>query len=82
MPTLSGFSLYTASLQRLQVSVASILATMEVPLAAAIGFFILGERFSLGQTLGAALVIFGVLVVSIPQANWPTLPKRLRSPVI
>ncbi|MCP4167970.1 MAG: EamA family transporter [Chloroflexi bacterium] len=82
VPTLSGFSLYTASLQRLQVSVASILATTEVPLAAAIGFVILGERFSLVQILGAALVILGVLFVSIPQAKWPTLLQRLRSPII
>jgi len=72
MPTLGGFGLYTAGLQRLPVSVAAIVATTEVPLAGIVAFFALGERLSGIQWLGVFLVMIGVALISMP-ARWYAL---------
>ncbi len=72
--TLLGFSLYTFALGRLQASVASILAMTEIPIVAVYAYFLLQERLSLDQVIGAALVVAGVVMLS-----WPG--KRRREPL-
>ncbi|RME83972.1 MAG: hypothetical protein D6775_06760 [Caldilineae bacterium] len=64
VPTVGGFGFYTRGLQDLQASVASILATTEVPLAAFLSFVLLGERLGGWQIAGALMVVAGVLLVS------------------
>jgi DME family drug/metabolite transporter len=62
-PTLGGFALYTASLRYLPVSVASLIATLEPVITAIMAFFLLGERLSPVQLVGALLILFGVLTL-------------------
>jgi len=65
--TILAFSLYTFALGRLQASVASILAMAEIPIVAVYAYFLLGDRMSLDQIIGAALVVAGVLMLSWPK---------------
>jgi drug/metabolite transporter (DMT)-like permease len=69
LTTISGFALYTAGLQRLPASVASITSNTEVPFAAILAYLILGERMSPVQIFGTLMVIIGVILVSIPRAR-------------
>jgi drug/metabolite transporter (DMT)-like permease len=62
-PTLGGYALYTASLGYLPVSVASLIATLEPVLTALMAFFLLGERLSTVQIVGALLIILGVITL-------------------
>ena len=62
-PTLVGFALYTVSLGYLPVSVASLIATLEPAITAIMAFFLLGERFSTVQVVGALLIILGVITL-------------------
>jgi drug/metabolite transporter, DME family len=64
LTTIGGFALYTAGLKRLQASVAAIVATLEVPLAALMSYFLLGERLDGWQLLGAVLVVSGVILLT------------------
>jgi drug/metabolite transporter (DMT)-like permease len=65
--TISGFGLYTTGLRRLQASIASITSNTEVPFAAVLSYFILGERLDILQVIGAILVVGGVVLVSLPR---------------
>lgn len=76
LPTVLGFGLYTIGLGRLQASVASITATTEIPFAALMAYFFLGERLDGWQILGAALVVVGVVLISLPRRN----AARLQEP--
>jgi drug/metabolite transporter (DMT)-like permease len=69
--TILAFSLYTFALGRLQASVASILAMAEIPIVAVYAYFLLGDRMSLDQVIGAALVFAGVVMLS-----WPRKKER------
>ena len=62
-PTLSGYALYTASMRYLPVSVASLIATLEPVITAIMAFFLLGERLSAVQLVGALLILLGVLTL-------------------
>jgi drug/metabolite transporter (DMT)-like permease len=62
-PTLVGYALYTASLGYLPVSVASLIATLEPVFTAIMAFFLLGERLSTVQLVGALLIISGVITL-------------------
>ena len=62
-PTLVGFALYTVSLGYLPVSVASLIATLEPVFTAIMAFFLLGERLSTVQFVGALLILFGVITL-------------------
>lgn len=62
--TVLAFILYTFALGRLQASVASILAMAEIPIVALYAYVLLGDTMSLDQTVGAALVVAGVLMLS------------------
>ena len=61
--TLFPFFSYTFALGRLPASVAVILAMTEIPIVAVYAYLILGEQFTATQTLGAALVVTGVLLL-------------------
>jgi drug/metabolite transporter (DMT)-like permease len=67
--TISGFALYTFALSRLQASIASITATSEIVFAAILAYLVLSERLDIWQILGAALVVSGVVLVSLPNGN-------------
>ena len=67
LPTIGGFLLYTAGVRRLPVSVASIVAMTEVPFAALVSFFMLGERLDGWQALGAAAIVMAVVLLTWPQ---------------
>jgi drug/metabolite transporter (DMT)-like permease len=62
--TILAFMVYTFGLGRLEASVATILAMAEIPIVAVYAYVLLGERMSLDQTMGAVLVIAGVLMLS------------------
>jgi drug/metabolite transporter (DMT)-like permease len=64
-PTLGGYALYTASLGHLPVSVASLIATLEPVITAVMAFFLLGERLSTIQVMGALLIILGVIILRL-----------------
>ena len=64
LATIAAFFLYIFALGRLPASVASILAMAEIPIVSIYAYFLLGERMSPDQILGAALVIAGVLLLS------------------
>jgi drug/metabolite transporter (DMT)-like permease len=67
--TISGFAIYTTALAYMQASIAAITATSEVVFAAALAYFILGERMDNWQILGAVLIVSGVILVSLPNGN-------------
>jgi drug/metabolite transporter (DMT)-like permease len=67
--TISGFAIYTTALARLQASIAAITATSEVVFAAVLAYLILNERLDIWQILGAALIVSGVILVSLPNGN-------------
>lgn len=62
--TITPFSLYTFALGRLPASVAGILAMAEIPIVAVYAYFLLDERLRVDQTIGAVLVVVGVLMLS------------------
>jgi len=64
LATITAFFLYIFALGRLPASVASILAMAEIPIVSVYAYFLLGERMSPDQILGAALVVAGVLLLS------------------
>jgi len=71
--TILAFVSYTFALGRLQASVASILAMAEIPIVAVYAYVLLGDTMSIDQTIGAALVVAGVIMLS-----WPRRRGRLR----
>lgn len=58
--TLLPFALYTATLRKLQVSVAGILSMMEIPIAFGYAYLLFKEMFSLYQWIGTILIVGGV----------------------
>ncbi|MCB9422156.1 MAG: EamA family transporter [Ardenticatenaceae bacterium] len=74
VPTIVGYAFYTTGLNRLQSSVAVIVATMEVPFAAIVAYLAFGQRLDGGQILGAILVISGVVLLSWPQKTAKPVP--------
>lgn len=67
--TVLAFLLYTFALGRLQASVVGILAMAEIPFVVGYAYFLLNERMSLDQVIGAALVIAGVVMLSWPRGR-------------
>lgn len=67
-PTLAGYGLYTVSLGSLPASVASLIASLEPALTAALAFVLLGERLTLPQLAGAAMIICGVVLLQVESA--------------
>ncbi|MCS7260072.1 MAG: DMT family transporter [Anaerolineae bacterium] len=75
LPTIGGFLLYTAGMRRLPVSVASIVAMTEVPFAALVSFFTLGERLDGWQALGATAIVMAVVLLTWPQSKRKPAPE-------
>ena len=63
--TLISFSAYTVALKHIPVSTAAVIATIEVPLAAAFGWLLLNEQLGIWQIMGAGIIIGGILLVSV-----------------
>jgi drug/metabolite transporter (DMT)-like permease len=74
IPTIGGYFSYTLALQRLQASVAAIIATVEVLFVTIWAYLLLGEQLDSWKFMGMALVVLGVVLVSLPR-RW-----RLRRP--
>ena len=68
--TTAATEIYTTALAHMQASIAAITATSEVVFAAVLAYFILGERMDVWQVLGAALIVSGVILVSLPNGNF------------
>jgi drug/metabolite transporter (DMT)-like permease len=64
-----GFTLYTIALKELPASIASITATTEIFFVSILAYIFLQERMDFSQVMGAALIISGVLLVSLPKKN-------------
>jgi len=69
MSTMVGFALYTKALSLLPASVAVIISTAEILSAAVLSAIFLGERMGIWQILGAALIIMGVVLVSLNRSK-------------
>lgn len=63
IPTLLAYLLYVAGLDRMEAGRASIVATVEPIVAAALGVILLGERLEGWQWAGGALTLAGVLLI-------------------
>ena len=62
--TILPFGAYLLSLQRLPVSVASILAASEVVFGSLLAYLFFGERLQIWQVAGAGLVVGGVVLIA------------------
>ena len=71
-PTLIAFSAYAMALRHIPVSIATIIATSEVLIAALFGIFFLQERLSPWQMLGGALIVAGIILITIPRPESST----------
>lgn len=64
-PTLGGYGLYTASLRHLPAATASLITTIEPAQTALIAWVFLGETLTMPQLIGSALILAGVLSLSL-----------------
>jgi len=64
--TVVPFILYFNGLYRISPTTASIIGTFEPLSATLIAFIILGEKMSLGQILGAMLVLTSIMILNLP----------------
>lgn len=62
-PTLIGYSLYTLSLTYLPSATATLVTTLEPPLAAIFAFFVMSRSMNGLQWLGTALIVAGVAMM-------------------
>ncbi|HPV08540.1 MAG TPA: EamA family transporter [Aggregatilineales bacterium] len=76
-PTLAGYGLYTLSLSSLPASVASLIASLEPALTAALAFVLLGERLTVPQLIGSTMIIFGVVLL-----QWESAAAARRTPQV
>jgi DME family drug/metabolite transporter len=63
IPTLLAYSLFNRGLRGVRSSTAATLALIEPVVAAALAFLLLGERLGVAGTLGAALILVGLLLI-------------------
>ena len=61
-PTFLGYVLYNHALRKVEVSRASIIATVEPVVAIVLAFILFGERLTVEQLIGAAFIIGGSLI--------------------
>ncbi len=71
VPTLLAYLLYVAGLDRMEAGRASILATVEPVVAAALGILMLAERLAGWQWVGGALTLAGIVLM---QREPPRVP--------
>ncbi len=65
LPTFLGYVLYNYALREVEVSRASIIATVEPVVAIILSFFLLNETLSRLQMVGAALIIAGSMLIHL-----------------
>ncbi|TCS82497.1 DMT family transporter [Tepidibacillus fermentans] len=70
-PTVLAYILYTKGLESLESSRASIVSTIEPVVATLLGIFQYGERLTLLQSIGIALVILAVIIVQERSKDTP-----------
>ncbi len=76
LTSVGGYVLYFASLQRLPASVASILATSEVPFAAILAYLVMKEAMTGWQIIGAILIVSGVVLISLKSNSKEKLEEK------
>ena len=64
--TVVAVSAFFAGLRRVGPSEASIISTFEPPVTVALAFVVLGERLTIAQLAGGALVLAAVIVLQLP----------------
>jgi drug/metabolite transporter (DMT)-like permease len=62
-PTLGGFGLYTIGLSQVPASVVTLIGTLEPVFTIIIAYFLFNERLDLAQIIGAALILFSVILL-------------------
>jgi drug/metabolite transporter (DMT)-like permease len=72
--TVAPFAAYLTALRYIDATKASITATLEPAIAGVAAFVLLGEKLSLWQSLGGAMVLGAILVVQAPGSARPSLP--------
>ncbi len=65
--TIAGFAAYTIGIRQIQASVVVIVATVEVPFSAIFAYLFLHQELDGRQIIGTALVVSGVILLSLPQ---------------
>jgi drug/metabolite transporter (DMT)-like permease len=65
IPTVAGFGLYNVSLSLMPSSVVNLIVTTEPAFTALWAYFLLGERFTLVQVIGSALIVTGVIFLRL-----------------
>ena len=68
-PTVLGFGLYNTSLTYLPSSVANLIVTLEVVFTAVTAYILLGERLSLVQLAGGAMILGAVVLLRIHEGR-------------
>ncbi len=63
--TIGGFFTFTFALGKLPASVATVLIMTEIPFAVGYAYFIFGEVLSMGNIIGALLIVTGVASISL-----------------
>ena len=66
-PTVMGFGMYNVSLGYLPSSVANLLLTTEPVFTTILAYFLLGERLTAVQLLGAAMILIGVVILRLSE---------------
>lgn len=81
--TLLPFALYTATLRKLQVSIAGILSMAEIPVAFLYARLLFGEIFSLYQWIGTVLIVGGIslFVILNSKGRSGKAPDKFSPPV-
>lgn len=67
--TVAPYLLYTRGLQYVDAGQASILATLEPLVAAAIGIFIFGESLTIAKILGMILILSSIFILNTAKNN-------------
>jgi drug/metabolite transporter (DMT)-like permease len=62
-PTLGGFGLYTVGLSQVPASIVALIGTLEPVFTIVTAFFLFNERLDLAQIIGAALIMFSVILL-------------------
>jgi drug/metabolite transporter (DMT)-like permease len=78
IPTMVAISLFLAGLPRIGAARASLLSTLEPVVTVSLAILLLGDRFSVLQAVGGALVLLAVIVVQAGHLWRPGPPIALR----
>jgi drug/metabolite transporter (DMT)-like permease len=71
-PTLGGYGLYTVTLTYLPATTANLVVTLEPAMTAGLAYLFLGQRLSIPQLLGGAVVLIGVFLLRLSDRHTPT----------